>query len=150
MTYSATSSNGRTWSVYVYDLLTDQTAEIFVTNLVSGDVNPRWSPPGVPERIAFKSAGLCTIAPNGTDLKVVYDAGTKSWSDYLRNPYWSPDGKYLVTENVLATMGKGGVSTYSYEIAVVPSQGGAKAILTADMPEADMRPLGWRWSTPAP
>ncbi len=136
--------------INVYDVSTNTATNIYANLFGAGDC-PRWSPLVVPERIAFARWGrVYTIAPDGTDLKVVYDAVKVVTWDQIDFPHWSPDGKYLACENTLGKMGKNGVGQWWYEIAIVPSQGGAKTILTADMLDDPGRPVGWRWTTPAP
>lgn len=143
LVYEGTSASP---GINVYDLAANTVTKIYATGAHHA---LRWSPPGVPERIAFDSGwGVYTIAPDGTDFKVAYDV--RSQLDYMRSPYWSPDGKYLACRNILGKMGKGGVGYFSEETAIVPSQGGAKTILTADMPNDPGQPVVWRRTTPAP
>jgi len=149
--YQATNAlNGRTDTLYMYTVATGVTRVIYEGTTVGCLFAPRWSPPGVPQRIAFaNNYALTTIDPDNTsDVKVVY---YKDYTDFLWNPQWSPDGKYIVATNVTKRPGAGGARKPD-EIAIVPSQGGAKTILTADMPDTYlyMTPAAWRWLPPVP
>jgi len=103
----------------------------------------------LPERIAFYKPGsyrLCTIEPDGSNLTTIYDQGSWGWGDFLRDPYWSPDGKYLACTHVLGKLGKGGVASWSTQISIVPSGGGVIATdLTQDLDgKTNKEVAGWR------
>ncbi|HSB10276.1 MAG TPA: protein kinase [Blastocatellia bacterium] len=79
-----TSAMAGRWDIYMRRI--GERAPVNLTkNYAPHASQPAFSPDG--ERIAFQSAGICTMSTNGDDIKRLTDEGN--------NPAWSPDSKEL-------------------------------------------------------
>lgn len=110
----------------------------------SADLSPQWSPAMVTEKVAFSrfrstlERDVLTVnSSNGGGVKVILTARSRSFA----MPLWAPlDGAYIVAKETDVSK-----STWKHQLVQVPSGGGTRVNLTADLDSTKNKYLlAWR------